>query len=131
MIDLCLIAVDEKAGSSKGMTPRGPFVLESSWESRPLLDHFFMLLGLSHAPDKPVGLRLNSFDVEGLRSMAGVCGDHADLIGTILTLRDSGFALSVAGRLTKQNSYGSNPNDDVALLGIRYTPARDRQPSYV
>ena len=131
MIDIRLIAIDEKVGGAKAIAAQGPFVLESNWESRPLLNHFFTLLGLRQAPDEPVGLSSDSFDLPGLRSMAGVCGDYADLIGVILTLRDAGFAFYVAGHLTKQNSYGSNPNDDVALLGIRYTPARDRQPSYV
>ena len=87
------------------------YILESSWGSEALLTHFLRLLGLSEKPSRELRLNAARFDIEGLRRMAGVCGDYADLIDAIITLHHHGFKFFIAGSLVRRNFVDSSPND--------------------
>lgn len=89
------------------------YILESSWGSEALLNHFFGLLGEVQAPSTPRRLEQSKFDIDGLRRMACVCGDYAKLIETLVTLHRMDFEFFLAGNLVTRNYLDSNPNDVV------------------
>ena len=100
------------------------YILESSWGSEALLTHFLGLLGLSEKPARELRLNAARFDIEGLRRMAGVCGDYADLIDAIITLHHHGFKFFIAGSLVRRNFVDSSPNDVELVPETRCRPAR-------
>ena len=93
------------------------FILESAWESRELLEHFFGLLGSKGIPGKSQYLDGRHFDVEGLKRMALICGDYAEVITQLLAFHEAKFNVYLAGHLIRRNSCGSSPSDVVVPPG--------------
>ena len=128
MIYLNFVAVGRRCSNGEAAVAADrPYILESTWNSEPLLKHFLMLLGLEGIPSESVRLDTERFDVEGLERMTTICGDHAKLIESLLVLRTSKFALFVAQSLVTRSSRDSSPNDVVPLPGTRCKPALEQR----
>ena len=125
MKDLNLVAV----GQHRAFSRREPgdlnrtYLLESRWGSEALLAHFLGLLGVSEVPCGSMRLEPRAFDIKGLRRMASVCGDYAQLIDTLVILHEEHFQVFIAEALVRRSYDGSSPIGGVGLLGTQCRPA--------
>ena len=99
------------------------YILESKWGSEALLSHFLKLVGVVEIPRGSMRLNTREFDIKGLRRMASICGDYAQLIDTLVSLHEEQFQIFIAEALVKRSYDGSSPIDDAGLLGTQCRPA--------
>ena len=122
MIYLNFVAFGQCPSVGQGVGVDRSYILESAWSSEALLLHFLALLGLEQIPTASVRLNLEVFDIQGLKRMATICGDHAKLVESLLALKESRFQVFVAQNLVTRSSRDSSPNGVVMPPGTQCKP---------